>query len=182
MELPFELFEVTPLTSNAESSKENVDSIDEETERYQTTIDELINKLKLCCSYKNKCSDKVLPDLLQFLVSESIKINKQQRHYSMIILMASSNKRPHKQQFHIKYQLLYFSEVCSSFFQIFWTCGRDAFYHLCRQVQEKQSMLPQPHRTIGHLPVNKLSVKTVSEVKFFIKSVRKQYSEVLAVQ
>ncbi|CAG8788886.1 17423_t:CDS:2, partial [Racocetra fulgida] len=54
-------------------------------------------------------------------------------------------------------------------------CYLYAFYRLRRWVQEKQSMLPRPHKNIGHSPVNKLPVKTVGEVKSFIKSVREQH-------
>ncbi|CAG8695491.1 6568_t:CDS:2, partial [Racocetra fulgida] len=56
---------------------------------------------------------------------------------------------------------------------------------LCCSYEKKckeESMLLQPYRNTGNSPANKLSIKTISEVKSFIKLVKKQYSKALAVQ
>ncbi|CAG8490752.1 6751_t:CDS:2 [Racocetra fulgida] len=156
-----EMVESYQIELESESSDE--DTADEEPEdvleKDQIDTDNLIEKLNSYCLCREKCSDKVSSDQLQSLVLESIKMNKKQRRYSMLILIASSDKGPHKKYFQNRYQLPYFGEV-----------------------QEQQSMLPQLHGNTGRRPDNALPVETLNKVKSFIRLVGEQHGESLAVR
>ncbi|CAG8578385.1 4906_t:CDS:2, partial [Cetraspora pellucida] len=86
MEYNEEIVEDTQFESEADS---NSVETEEEEPKEVSAVDKLVNRLKLCCSCKNKCSEKISSSLLWSLALE----------------------RPHKKQTHTKYPLPYFGET-----------------------------------------------------------------------
>ncbi|CAG8830476.1 31183_t:CDS:1, partial [Gigaspora margarita] len=160
-----------------ESKLRDCEEISKLDEKDQEAVDSLINKFKKCCI--NHCIEKVSPNLLQSLVLESLRMDKNQRRYSMMLLMAS---KPCEKRICIRdYQLPYFGTVCRSFFQTFWICGRVTVDNVNKWIQERKSMLPRPHGNTGRPPKITLSTETVDKAKSFINWMGERHGEALAV-
>ncbi|CAG8614738.1 21683_t:CDS:2 [Cetraspora pellucida] len=140
------------------SNKEFDDSSDKKTtsknsnETIATTLNNLIKKLQQCCSYKEKCNNKILLEILNKLTLESLCMNKKKHRYLIIILIVFANP-------------------------VFWLYDRDVVTHLCNWICEYQLMLPKPHSNIGHHSKNILPVETINKVKLFIKSLDEQHNK-----
>ncbi|CAG8652387.1 14729_t:CDS:2, partial [Racocetra fulgida] len=73
--------EISNIQFLSKSDSNDEETVDEESkEVIEKRRDNLVNKLKSCCSCKKKCSKKISSDLLQSLALESIKMSKEQRH------------------------------------------------------------------------------------------------------